>query len=59
MFDDVIEVYEKQEDISKIIEKIKSFSFSELKKAEHFYYSIDEKGTDVFLLEKNLGILRR
>lgn len=53
MQDDILEVYEKENEISKLTERLANLSFNDLKKIEHFYYSIDEKGTDISLLEKN------
>ncbi|VVB77908.1 Uncharacterised protein [uncultured archaeon] len=48
--DAIIEVYEKEEDISKIVSNIERFSFDDLIKTNHFYYSLDEKGTDINVL---------
>jgi len=53
MPDEILEVYEKEEEISKLTERLANFSFNDLKKTDHFYYSIDEKGTDISILEKN------
>jgi len=46
MQDEVIAVYEKEEDISSLRDRLKQFSFDDLIKTPHFYYSLDEKGTD-------------
>ena len=49
--DEIIEVYEKEETISKIVSEINRFSFDDFTKKPHFYYSLDEKGSDIILLE--------
>ena len=53
MPDDILEIYEKEEDIKKINERLAEFSFDDLKKTSHFYYSIEEKNTDINLLKEN------
>lgn len=52
MQDEIIAIYEKEEDIKKIVEKLKIFAFDELIKTSHFEYSILEKGTDINLLKR-------
>jgi len=47
------ELYEKEEEIVKFTLKLANFSFDDLIKADHFYYSLDEKGTDITLLKDN------
>lgn len=54
-FDEISTIYEKQEDIDKIRLKIKNFSFDSLIKPAHFYYSLDQKGTDIKILKENFG----
>jgi len=53
MHDDISAVYEKEDDIKKINERLVGFSFDELKKTSHFYYSLEEKNTDINLLKEN------
>ncbi|MAG02979.1 hypothetical protein CMI42_06580 [Candidatus Pacearchaeota archaeon] len=53
MQDEIKEVYYRDEDISEIIEKLRRFSFDDLVKTDHFYYSLDEKRTDVEMLKEN------
>lgn len=53
MQDEIIAIYEKEEDIEPLREKLKKFSFDELIKHPHFYYSLAEKGTDLqFIKDK-------
>lgn len=53
MHDEVIAVYEKEEDISSLRNRLKQFSFDDLIKHPHFYYSLDEKIIDLqFIKEK-------
>ena len=52
MQDEVIAVYEKVEDIYSFRDKLKQFSFGDLIKHPHFYYSLDEKGTDLQLIKE-------
>ncbi len=47
MQDEIIAVYEKEEEIAPLREKLKVFSFGDLIKLPHFYYSLDEKITDL------------
>ena len=51
MQDEVIAVYEKENEIKKIAEKLTKYSLADLIKTEHFEYSILEKGTDINLLK--------
>ncbi len=51
MQDEVVEVYEKEEDISPLRDRLKRFSFDDLVKHPHFYYSLDEKATDLNLIK--------
>ncbi len=51
MQDEIIGVYEKEEEILKVTEKLKQFSFDDLIKTQHFEYSIVEKSTDISLLK--------
>jgi len=57
--DKIKEVYNKEEDISKIIELLKPFSFNNLKKTSHFYHSLDEKATDISILKENFKDFER
>lgn len=55
MQDEIIEVYDKEEDISRFIKKLESFSFENILKTPHFYYSIEEKATDISILKENFA----
>lgn len=59
MQDEIIAVYEKEEEINKIVEKIKIFNFDYLIKTSHFEYSILEKGIDVQLLKNKFSEFER
>jgi hypothetical protein len=52
MGEEIIETYDKSEDISAHVEKLKAFSFNSLIKGKHFYYSLAEKNTDLELIKK-------
>ncbi len=53
MNDEVIGIYEREEEIFSFKEKLKQFSFDSFVKTSHFYYSIEEKGQNIeFLKEK-------
>lgn len=45
-------IYRKKEDIGRIIDKIRNFSFRDLKKTRHYEMSILQKNTDEKELEK-------
>lgn len=47
----IIEVYQKEEEINKIINLVKNYSFDELQKHPHFEFSLMEKATDERLLK--------
>jgi hypothetical protein len=53
MKEEVTEVYEKEEDINRLCEKLRAIQFDDLIKTEHFEYSIDEKGTDLAEIKEN------
>ena len=44
---EIIAVYKKEEEISKILERIREFSFDELEKHPHLEFSFMEKLTDI------------
>ena len=48
----IISIYTKKEDIDKIIDKIKNYDFSSLKKSSHFEFSILEKNTNIEKIEE-------
>lgn len=53
MQDEIIAVYDKEEEINKLRIKLESFSFDNFIKRQHFYYSIEEKNQKIdFLKEK-------
>jgi len=59
MDEDIVEVYEKGEDILVLTKRLAGFSFDTLKKTDHFYYSIDEKGTDINFLKENFAKIEK
>ena len=44
--EDIVAVYTKKEDIQTIINKLKTHSFEELTKRDHYYFSLSTKNTD-------------
>jgi len=44
--EEIIVVIIEKEDINKIVSRLKRYSFFDLKKREHYYYSIYQKNTD-------------
>ena len=44
--EEIIAVITKKEEIQKIVDKFRNYSFSDLKKREHYYYSLYQKNTD-------------
>lgn len=59
MQDEIIAVYEKQEEIIKITKRLKKLSYDTLIKGKHFEYSVLEKGTDVNLLREKFKEFER
>ena len=59
MRDEIIEIYEKDEAINRVLEILKKHSFDDLIKTKHFLYSIEEKGTDPKLLRENFAEFSR
>jgi hypothetical protein len=57
--DEIIEVYEREESISKIVLEINRFSFNDLVKTNHFYYSLDEKSSDIDVIESRFREFQR
>jgi hypothetical protein len=53
MNDEVIKIYEREEEINLLVERLRQFSFDSFIKTKHFFYSLDEKGQNIeFLKEK-------
>lgn len=48
----IIAVFKKENEIQKIIEKLKDYSFDEIDKHSHFEFSIMEKLTDIDKLKE-------
>lgn len=48
----ILKIYKSREEIDRIVDKIRNYSFKELEKHFHFEFSIMEKATDVGFLEK-------
>lgn len=44
--EEIIAVITKKEEIQKIVDKFREYSFSDLKKREHYFYSLYQKNTD-------------
>ena len=44
--EDIAIVYTKKEEIQKIVDKFKEYSFDKLKKRSHYYYSLYQKDTN-------------
>ncbi len=59
MDDDLLEITEKEEDILALTRRLAGFSFDSVKKTDHFYYSVDEKGTDINFLRENFQKFER
>src|SRR3989344_1541549 len=52
MQDEVIGIYESEAEINNILKFLREYSFDDLIKTDHFLYSLDEKGTNIKLLEE-------
>lgn len=48
----ILKIYKNRDEIKKIVNKIKNYSFNDLGKHEHFKFSLMEKATDFNLLQK-------
>ncbi len=59
MRDEIAEIYDKEEDVTLIVERLKHFSFENLYKTPHFYYSVEEKGTNMHFLKEKFAELDR
>ncbi|MBS3098919.1 hypothetical protein J4462_01770 [Candidatus Pacearchaeota archaeon] len=59
MQDEIIAVYEKRNEIEKIVEKLKQLSFEDLQKTLHLEYSLAEKATDLNLLKQKFTEFNR
>ncbi|PIN95164.1 hypothetical protein COU53_00630, partial [Candidatus Pacearchaeota archaeon CG10_big_fil_rev_8_21_14_0_10_30_48] len=55
MITSIIKVYHTREEISEIVKEIENYSFEDLRKHDHFEFSVMEKSTDIELLEKTFG----
>jgi len=51
----IIAVYKKEDEIAKIINKIKNYSFDEFQKHRHYEFSILEKATDEKMLKETFS----
>ena len=47
----IISIFKKEEEIKRIVDKIKNYSFKDLKRNYHFDFSVMEKTTDLQLLQ--------
>ncbi len=57
--DEIKEVYDNEEDISKITEKLKLFLFDDFIKTNHFYDFLNEKAKDILILKENFKDFKR
>lgn len=48
----IISIFKKEEEITKIVNKIKIYSFNDFTKHEHFEFSVMEKATDEKILKE-------
>lgn len=48
----ILKIYKSKEEIDRIVDKIRDYSFKDLEKHFHFEFSIMEKATEIELLEK-------
>jgi hypothetical protein len=48
----IIAIYKKQDEIDKIVNKVKNYSFNDFIKHKHFEFSIIEKATDEEILNE-------
>jgi hypothetical protein len=55
MQDEIIEVYDTEEDISEFTKRLVNFSFEKIPKTTHFYYSLEEKATEIAILNENFN----
>jgi len=51
--EEILEIYDKKEEIDKIVERLKKFRFEDFIKTDHFYYSLEEKNTDINFIKDN------
>ena len=51
--EEILEIYEKEEEIKKIVQRLKNYKFENLIKTDHFYYSLEEKNTDINFIKDN------
>lgn len=52
---EIISIFKKEEEIKKIVDKVRSYSFEELDKHFHFEFSLIEKLTDSELISETFG----
>ena len=48
----IIAIFKKEEEINKIVNKIKEYSFNDFQRHKHFEFSILEKATDEKILKE-------
>lgn len=48
----IISIFKKEEEIKRIVNKIKNYSFGDLRKHTHFEFSVLEKATDEKILRE-------
>ncbi|MEK7548976.1 MAG: hypothetical protein AAB496_00580 [Patescibacteria group bacterium] len=48
----IIKIYKTQDEINKLTNKIKNYTFSDFNKHQHFEFSLVEKATDLDFLSK-------
>ena len=55
MENEIIAIFKKEEDIKKITDRLKNYSFDNLKKHPHFEFSIMEKLTDLAKIKETFS----
>lgn len=49
----ILKIYKTKEEIKKIVNQIKNYSFEDLNQHSHFEFSVIEKSTDIELLQNS------
>ena len=49
---EIISIFKKEEEIKKIVNKLKNYSFNDLKRSAHFEFSLMEKMTDEMFIRE-------
>ncbi|MBS3066706.1 hypothetical protein J4205_02680 [Candidatus Pacearchaeota archaeon] len=57
MEEGIIDICDKEDKIKELVNILRVFSFDDFTKNNHFYYSVEEKGTDIKILKENMSNL--